>query len=68
MIGIYDIEDAYEKADEKPFDVGFESGRSGETLFDCPYDYTTEASLRQRHEWLDGFLSALTQSGRPSFL
>lgn len=45
-----------------PFDVGFQSGMSGRTLFDCPYDHKNPEGLRSRHEWLNGYMTALASA------
>ncbi len=44
---------------DKPFDVGFQSGLCGQSLFECPYDHQSPEGLRLRHEWLNGYLTAL---------
>jgi len=51
----------------KPFDVGFESGLRGQTLFECPYDHQKPDGLRLRHEWLNGYLTALANKRVASF-
>lgn len=54
-------------ADEPPFDVGYQCGLAHQTIFDCPYGHLTEQSLRQRHEWLEGYLTALASTKCVSF-
>ncbi|WP_430292803.1 hypothetical protein [Pseudomonas sp. B1-22] len=44
---------------DMPFDVGFQSGLCGQSLFECPYDHQDPEGLRFRHEWLNGYLTAL---------
>ncbi|CAH0130286.1 hypothetical protein D3C76_377060 [compost metagenome] len=63
IITLHELEELSTKAEKKPFDVGFESGLSGRTLFDCPYGHVTDEAYRQRHEWLEGFLTALAHNG-----
>lgn len=46
---------------DKPFDIGFQSGLHGQTIFDCPYDHKSSEGLRRRHEWLNGYLTALAE-------
>ena len=48
---------------QRPFDVGFQAGLSHQELFDCPYGHAAAAELRRRHEWLEGYLTALAQAG-----
>ena len=48
---------------QKPFDVGFQAGLCHLVLFDCPYGHSSAAELRQRHEWLEGYLTALAHAG-----
>ncbi|HEK1240827.1 TPA: hypothetical protein SMQ61_005567 [Pseudomonas aeruginosa] len=63
MSTFHELQELKTQAGKKPFDVGFKSGLSGRTLFDCPYDHVTDEALRQRHEWLEGFLAALAHNG-----
>lgn len=67
MIHLPELQEPNEQSAKKPFDIGFEFGLSGRTLFDCPYGHATEEVLRQRHEWLEGYLTALANSGAPGF-
>lgn len=60
--GLHEPQKFSEQVEQPPFDTGFESGLSGGTLFDCPYGHATEEALRQRHEWLEGYLTALANS------
>lgn len=45
-----------------PYDLGFQSGICGRTLFECPYDHKSVEGLRLRHEWLSGYMTALAGS------
>lgn len=65
MISLHKLQTSNVRADDRPFDVGYESGLSGQSLFDCPYGHVTEQALRQRHEWLEGYLTALAHKGAP---
>lgn len=68
MLVNYEFEDCSGFEVRKPFDVGYESGVSGLTIFDCPYSHFTVEGLRSRHEWLNGFLTALSQKGGQGLL
>lgn len=68
MLLVYDFELCSESKENKPFDVGYEAGASGMTIFDCPYPHETVEGLRSRHEWLNGFLTATSQKGSAGFL
>lgn len=68
MLVIAEFEDRSELEFRKPFDIGYDSGVSGLTIFDCPYSHASVEGLRSRHEWLDGFLTALSQKGDPGLL
>lgn len=62
MIGLNELKACNAQSGKRPFDVGYESGISRQALFDCPYGHTTEQDLRKRHEWLNGYLTALANS------
>lgn len=59
MIELNELKACKAQSGERPFDVGYESVISHQTLFDCPYGHTTEQDIRRRHEWLNGYLTAL---------
>lgn len=63
MLDDYEFEGCSGFELRKPFDVGYESGLLGLTIFDCPYSHSTVEGLCSRHEWLNGFLTALSQKG-----
>lgn len=67
MINIKSWQSSSAQPDERPFDIGYDAGLTQQTIFDCPYGHLTEQCLRQRHEWLEGFLTALASIEYPSF-
>ncbi|MFN9529679.1 MAG: Rmf/CrpP family protein [Pseudomonadaceae bacterium] len=67
MIDLHELEAFGEQSGKTPFDIGFAAGMSGRTLFDCPYGHATAEALRQRHQWLEGYLTALANSAAPGF-
>jgi len=67
MIGHNEYQVFKTQAEKRPFEVGYESGLSHQTLFDCPYGHATEQDLRKRNEWLDGYLTASANSKSQEF-
>lgn len=62
MIRLNELQILKAQSCKRPFDVGYESGLSRHEIFACPYGHTTRQDLRKRHEWLNGYLTALANS------
>lgn len=59
------FEASLQEATDKPFDTGFQSGLCGRTFFECPYDHKSTEGPRLRHDWPNGYLTALAQESVP---
>lgn len=66
MFGFHDPLMSFYEEPKTPFDAGFQSGVHQGTLFDCPYGHVTNGELRLRHEWLEGYMTALSEMGLSS--